>query len=161
MGTDESSRDEIARIVYERSVAELDAQRGELDELRGRAGVVLGAAAIASSFLGGFTLGSDASLGAAEWVAIGSFLGLGILTLGILWPFEWQFGWEPYVLVGDYLDAEPPRVPADVLRDIAIYAGDSLAQNKRKLTVLWWLYRAAIVVLVALIASWLIGMGGT
>jgi hypothetical protein len=161
MASPEPSQDEIASLVYERAMGELEAQRGELDELRGRAGVILGAASIASSFLGGFALGSDASLGTPQWVAIGAFVVLGGLTLAILWPYDWQFGWNPYLLVSEYLDADPPKVPADVRRDLAIYAGDSITGNVSRLKVLWWLYRLAIGALVVLIAGWLIGMGGT
>jgi hypothetical protein len=150
---------ELLRLVYDAAMQSLDAQRGTVDEPRGRAGVVLTAASIASSFLGGFTLSNDAGLGLWSTLAIAAFVAIGLLVFVILWPYGWQFGFEPHDLVRDYVDAEPPPSTNEAQRSLTIYAGDYLADNDRRLTALWWLYRGAIVGLVMLIAFWLIGLG--
>jgi hypothetical protein len=65
-------------------VRSLARQEAQLDAMRSRAGILLSAAAIATSFLGGAAL-SDHRPDGWTWLAIASFAGLAISALVILW----------------------------------------------------------------------------
>jgi hypothetical protein len=65
-------------LAYQEGVRALDEQRVVIDAFRTRAGLLLSAAAIATSFLGGAALRSGTSL--LTWMAIGAFVLLGVVT---------------------------------------------------------------------------------
>jgi hypothetical protein len=146
---------QLINLVYDEAMRALSEQSAALDGLRTRAGLILSAASIASSFLGGLAL-QQGSLDVWSWLGIGAFVFVGALAFVILWPYAWSFNFEPHVLFSDYVDTEPPSSVVDAKRNLAKYAGDYLADNDRILRVLWWVYRVAIILLVLQIAFWLI-----
>src|SRR5207248_4119238 len=71
------------RLLYEESVRALEDQQTALDELRSRTGVLLSAASISTSFLGGLALRAG-TLETPGWVAIGAFVATAIFVCLIL-----------------------------------------------------------------------------
>jgi hypothetical protein len=110
---------EVVEVVYAEAIRSLEGQRGALDNLRGRSGILLSAASIASSFLGGIALGRG-TLSGWGWAAIVSFGLVGVLSLVTLWPFDWVFGFDGHALIRDYIDRSPPATPNEIRRNLAI-----------------------------------------
>jgi hypothetical protein len=90
-----------SRIAYDASVRAIQDQASVLDGLRTRAGTMLAAAALVSSFLGGQAL--RGSTGLKLWslttLAIGAFVLSAVLALLILWPFAFRFSLSAGALI--------------------------------------------------------------
>jgi hypothetical protein len=85
------------KLAYDEAVRALSQQQTVLDNFRTRAGILLSAAAIATSFLGGQAL-RQGSMSAWSWLAVLGFVGLSASTLLILWPRrDWEFAAIPSV----------------------------------------------------------------
>jgi hypothetical protein len=72
-------------LAYDEARRALEDQERVVNELRSRAGVLIAAAAITTSFFGGRTLAVD-EVGVASWAAIVFFALLGATVLVVLWP---------------------------------------------------------------------------
>ena len=69
----------------------LSQQQAVLDNFRTRVGILLSAAAIATSFLGGEAL-SDDGLTMLSWIAVVLFAAVGAVAMFALWPRkDWEF----------------------------------------------------------------------
>jgi len=78
-------------LAYDEAKRALDEQERVVAELRSRAGTLIAAAAITTSFLGGRILSSH-HLHPLAWAAIGCFAFVGITLLALLWPWrDWRF----------------------------------------------------------------------
>jgi hypothetical protein len=144
-------------LAYEEAKRALDDQLGVVAELRGRAGSLIAAAAIATSFFGGQALhGAVHPLG---WIAIACFVGLSFAVLVILWPrHDWQFNLSPADFVATYLEPandEPLTLP-QIHRDLALHMGRSAALNRGQLRWLTIAFRAGALLLVAETIAWII-----
>ncbi|HET9736992.1 MAG TPA: hypothetical protein VFP78_02640 [Solirubrobacteraceae bacterium] len=126
---------------------------------RTRAGVVLSAAAIVTSFLGGQAIAAHGFTTLA-WVAIAAFAILGIAALCVLWPDDnWQFEAIPNQLIATYVEREDDlMVPLYAIhRDLALHMENSYSSNeRRRLRPLRWAFRIAVIALVAEVAIWLV-----
>jgi hypothetical protein len=93
-------------LAYEEARRALDGQERALTAFRTRAGVVLSAAAITTSFLGGQAL-TKHGFTTLSWIAIGAFAVLGVATLCVLWPdHDWQFEAIRNQLISTYIERE-------------------------------------------------------
>jgi hypothetical protein len=146
-------------LAYQEARRALDGQEGALMAFRTRAGVVLSAAAIVTSFLGGQAITAHGFTG-LSWAAIGAFAILGISALCVLWPDDnWQFEAIPNQVIGTYIEREDGLdVPLYAIhRDLALHMENSYSSNERgRLRPLRWAFRVAVVSLVAEVAIWLI-----
>jgi len=82
------------RLAYELATRAVDDQARVLEEVRSRAGTLIAATAIATSFLGGEALArdhDDLSVASPTGVALSCFVISSLLALGILWPFRFGF----------------------------------------------------------------------
>jgi len=78
-------------LAYDEAKRALDQQERVVSELRSRAGTLIAAAAITTSFLGGRILTSH-HLHPLAWAAIGCFAFVGVTLLALLWPWrDWRF----------------------------------------------------------------------
>jgi hypothetical protein len=119
-----------------------------LAELRGRAGTLLAAASLVTSFLGGAVLASPTlekgvvirpPISSWGWLAIVAFRVIGLVTLTILWPYIWRFEMNPLAIVDA---AEAASVaPADLKRDLTGYHWQNFESNQFKLDWLFWAFR--------------------
>jgi hypothetical protein len=81
----EAPKGEPERIAYEIAVRALAQQEGSLDDLRGRAGTLLAASSIVTSFLGGRALDTS---GLDGWTtaALSVFAATVAASIYVLWP---------------------------------------------------------------------------
>lgn len=145
-------------FAYNEAKRALEDQERTVVELRSRAGTLIAAAAITTSFFGGQAL-ADHSLDAAGWAAITCFVALGVAVLAILWPRpDWEFSVEPSLFVSTYLEpdeGEPLSVPL-IHRDLALHMGVSAARNQTQLARLATAFRIAAVLLLAEVIAWVV-----
>jgi hypothetical protein len=147
------SNDEAYALAYEEGRHAVSVQQTVVDNLRGRAGVLLSGAAIATSFLGGQAL-AEGRPSEWSWVAIASFALLGAATLTILWPTTWEFEADPRDIIATYAEVEEPRGLAVIQRDLALHRSGVLAENGRRLDRLVRAFRLASLLLLIEIAAW-------
>ena len=104
-----------------------------LDAMRSRAGILLSAAAIATSFLGGQAL-TEHDPKAWTWLAIASFVGLAISALVILWPRrDWAFAASPGLIISLYLEDDPPWQLSAIHRELALHMDHAYEVNRARL----------------------------
>jgi hypothetical protein len=144
------------KLAYDEAVRALSQQQSVLDNFRTRGGILLSAAAIATSFLGGQAL-RQGSMSAWSWLAVLGFVGLSTSTLLILWPRkEWGFTAIPRRLISIYIETEEPLSVERIHRDLALHMQDSYDRNESGL---WWLivyFRVAVILLSAEVLAWVI-----
>ena len=154
-------------LAYTEARRALDDQERVVSELRTRAGVLIAAAAITTSFFGNEAL-TRASIGYASWLAIGCFCLLGFTVMAILWPRrDWMFSVNARAFIATYLepygpepygpDAEPMALPM-IHRDLALHMEDSFDSNRRQLRVLMGSFRAGAVLLLAEVVAWVVAI---
>jgi hypothetical protein len=146
-------------VVYREAVRALDLQRGALDALRTRAGILLSAGAVATSVIGATSLANGVS--PWDWLATGLFLLFGGLIARILWPRA--EGAEGFTVSARsavrYLESEQAPGLATLYRDLALYAERELDANRRRhLDPLTRAFRAATLAMVADMAAWAVAL---
>jgi hypothetical protein len=115
-------------IAYDEAVRALSQQQSMIDSLRTRAGLLLSAAAVTTSFFGAQTL-SDGGLNIATWLALASFVGLSVASLAILWPHGLEFTANPANVIKSYIETAEPLSVAEIHRDLSLHMHDSYAEN--------------------------------
>jgi hypothetical protein len=138
----------------------LEDQERAVVELRARAGALVAAAAITTSFFGGQTLVKH-SISPAAWIAIACFVLLGFSVLLVLWPRrDWEFSLAPDQFIATYLEpveGEPLALHL-VERDLALHMGRSAEQNRRQLRMLMGIFRIGAALLVVEVLAWVVAL---
>jgi hypothetical protein len=143
-------------LAYEEGVRALDEQRVVIDAFRTRAGLLLSAAAIATSFLGGAALQSGPSL--LTWLAIAAFVLLGGGVVLILWPRgDWEYAARPRRVIESYIEPDALELPL-IHRDLAYHMDASYLLNRGHLRHLVRLFRACSILLVVEIVAWVMAL---
>lgn len=146
-------------LAYEEAKRALDAQQHVVNELRSRAGVLIAAAAITTSFFGGQALDED-NVGIAGWIAIACFGFLGISVLAILWPQpSWAVTVNAKRFIATYIERQDgPRDLPTIHRDLALHMSASYVANGQQLRRLSFAFRAGAALLVGEAAAWVTGI---
>jgi len=154
---EDEDRAGLYELAFDEAGRALDAQERSVSELRSRAGVVIAAAAIATSFFGSRAV-TGGSLRFAAWLAIAAFVGVGATVLGVLWPrSDWSFNADASDIIADY--AEPDAVPVSVAhRDLALHRAAAYSRNARQLRRLFVAFRVGLLLLVLEVAAWLVAL---
>ncbi len=152
---------DLFELTFAEARRNLDAQRGDLDALRGRAGTLLSAVALSTSFFGGLTLTGDGSLTAASWVAFAAFLVASGLIVAILWPRAgWKFTVDPPAIVSEFAAMDPPASMPEVLHSLTLDLHESAVANRERLDRMLATFQWATVALIVEVAAWLVALGG-
>lgn len=159
-------------LVYTESVRAITQQEAALDSLRARTGTLLAAASLITAFLGTAALDRNQALDIVRgephfvtdldllaWTAIGEFVAVAILSLFILWPWTWVFSTSARVLIEDHVDVPDRNSTAQLHRFLALSIESHWDTNQQLLDRLVWLFRAASLVLVSEVVTWLIVLG--
>lgn len=153
-------------ILYEASNRSLARQQSALDNIRVRAGTLLAAAAIVTSFLGaealkdpGSKVGSvDRSLQLPEILAIAAFVGLAITVLVVLWPRGFIFRVSPSYYLKHHIEVDEPWTAERLQRNLAIWQELHVATNQKKLDCMMKWFQAGSVLLVLEVVAWLVDL---
>ena len=149
-----ASQEASYKVAYDEAVRALSQQQGMIDSMRTRAGLLLSAAAITTSFLGAQAL-NDGSPDIATWLALASFVGLSSAALAILWPHRWEFAANPENVIANYIETEEPLSVAEIHRDLSIHMHCSYAENLAGQKQLADRFRLAGVFLTAEVTFWI------
>jgi hypothetical protein len=151
-----SSDADTYTLVLEEARRTLDEQERTVAELRARAGTLISAATIATSFLGApFVMSGH--LGPAASVAIAAFVLLSFATLATLWP-RWQFEFvlSAAQLIDVYVESivEPPATSVRLRRELALHMDRSAQLNRARISRLTTIFRVACALLTTEILAW-------
>lgn len=144
----------LYRVAYEEAVRSLSEQQATIESFRNRTGLLLSAAAVATSFLGGQAIrGRSASL--FSWLALLSFVAVAATSLAILWPRGWEFTADPRAVVEGHVEsAEGARIE-DLYRDLSLCMHGSFLENHHGLKRLAALFQVASALLTIEVVLWM------
>jgi len=149
---------ESYRVAFDEGGRALDAQERTVNELRSRAGILVAAAAIVTSFFGSRAI-SGGELTAASWTATIAFALIGATVLVALWPrSDWEFSASPADFIATYVETDPPATPSLIHRDLALHRSASYDRNARQLRVLFTAFRFGLILLVVEVAAWTVAL---
>jgi hypothetical protein len=144
--------DSTESIIYGEAVRMISEQRGVRDGLRTRAGTLLTAASLVTSFLGSVALSryhdTHPHKGLA-WSGVAAFIGVVVLAVLILVPWwRWTFVMNPKILVEDHL-LGPERTEPDRLRQFLAESYNAYFDQNAK--TLDWMFRFFVIACALLI----------
>ena len=144
-------------LAFEEAGRALDAQERAVNELRSRAGVLIAAAAITTSFFGSRAITGD-GLSVWVWVAVVAFIVVGGSVLTVLWPrTDWSFSASAADIIAEYVEPEPVEFPL-VQRDLALHRSAAYDRNALQLGRLFLVFRLGLIVLVVEVAAWIVAL---
>jgi len=150
----------LYKVAYDEAVRALSEQQEVIESLRTRAGLLLSAAAVTTSFLGAQALdGGDSSLSA--WLATIGFIGVALVSLAILWPREWEFTANPQDLIQTYIENAGPAPAGELHRDLSLHMHASYAVNRAGLKELVIFFQIASGLLTVEVILWVIAIAST
>jgi hypothetical protein len=145
------------QLAFEEARRGLEDQERAVGELRARAGALIAAAAITTSFFGTQAIGDD-DPSAWAWHAIGAFVLVAMTVLAVLWPRrDWEFDLSPAQFVATYLEPanDPPLDMPVIHRDLALHMGTSARRNRVQLRVPMIIFRAGAILLTLEVLAWI------
>ena len=155
----EASR--LYQLAYDEARRRLDAQERAVDELRTRAGTLISAATIATSFLGARFVDSGGQPGNSVWIAVAAFATCLFLAVLCILPLaKWSFYFGTRKLIGEYIETDSPLSPPDTMRDLALHLEDDYKANEIRLVRLYKLFAVSVAALVVEVAAWLAHLAG-
>jgi hypothetical protein len=145
---------ELYKVAYEEAVRALSDQQAAIESVRSRAGLLLSAAAVTTSFLGAQALkGESASL--FSGLALISFVAVAMTSLAILWPRRWEFTANPRRVVKGFVESADAIRLEDLHRDLSLHMHRSYLINHQGLQELALLFQAASGLLTLEVVLWI------
>jgi hypothetical protein len=152
-----SEDDARSAFVYQEALRGLLQQQGAVQSLQTRAATLIFAASFASSLLGSQALADG--LGAWDWIALGLLFGIGVLAVGLLWPYyNLTFRFDPEVLLARYVDVADPLPMSAIHRELALQIKSDWQQNGRIVRRLREALQLALVLLLLEIVAWFVAI---
>jgi hypothetical protein len=148
------------RLAYDEAVRTLSQQEGVMEAFRTRAGVLLSAAAVTTSFLGAQALHTRYA-GLAIWLALACFAGLSGSVLAMLLPSRAEFAANPKRVIAAYIETDRPLSMTEIHRDLAFHMEASHADNNLLLKRLAAAFRLACGLMAAEVALWIVALAST
>ena len=146
------------KLAFDEGGRALDAQERAVNELRSRAGVLVAAAAIATSFFG-TRVATAGSLAVAAWCAITAFALVAASVLAILWPWrDWEFNASPKGLIATYIETTSPATLVEMHRDMALHRSSSCVANETILARLYWAFRVGLFMVAVEVCAWIVAL---
>jgi hypothetical protein len=123
-----------------------------LEDLQSRAGTLLAAATLVTSFLGGRALGGH--FHAWSIIAVAAFVVTGLTVIGVLWP---RHRWRFVVSASAFLKAASDQSPtlAVAHRELALRLEAMYDHNQQRLHELFALFRLSCAFLVLEVIAWI------
>jgi len=128
-------------LAYAAGLQAVEGQASTLRETRDRAGSLLSAAAVAGGLAAGLAFTSDRAAGIDQLGVIGAvlavtgFAGVVITTVMIWRPTEGRFLHDSGVIVGSYIEGDPPMQLPELHRELALWLGRQTESNREMLEV--------------------------
>jgi hypothetical protein len=149
--------DLLYKVAYDEAVRALAEQQAVIDSFRNRAGLLLSAAAITSSFLGAQALrGGD--FGLFAWLALAGFVSVAAASLTVLWPRAWEVSTSSRGVITTYVESAEPAPIEDLHQELSLHMHSSYLTNRRDLAKLVVLLQVASVLLAVEVVLWIIAI---
>jgi hypothetical protein len=152
-----TKRDLSYRVAYDEAVRALSQQQSMIDSLRTRAGLLLPAAAITTSFLGAQALSAGGPT-LVTWSALGAFVAVAVAVLAALWPHRLEFTADAANVIESYVETDEPVLASAIHRDLSLHMHDSYTENKQGQKQLAFRFRLAACLLTLEVILWLIDL---
>jgi hypothetical protein len=152
-----ADKDASYKVAYDEGVRALSQQQILIDSIRTRAGLLLSAGAITTSFLGAQAL-NDGHPDFGTWLALVAFVGLSVAGLSILWPHRWEFNADPANLIETYVETESPAPVSEIHRDLSLHMHRSYVENQAGRDQLATRFRIAGVLLTIEVVVWIVDL---
>lgn len=149
----------LYELAYDEAGRALSEQQSVIDSFRSRAGLLLSAAAITTSFLGAQALGNGPAI--LAWLAMTGFVGVAVASLAILWPRHWELTTNPRNVIRTYIELEESVSIAVAHRDLALHRHTSFIENEKGLARLIVLFQTASILLTIEVVLWIIAIAST
>jgi len=148
-------KDLLYKVAYDEAVRALSEQQAAIDSFRNRAGLLLSAGAVTTSFLGAQALASGSS-NPFSWLALISFVAVAATSLAVLWPRNWDAAANPRDVIKGYIESPEPVSIEELHRELALYMRGSYLDNREGLRRLIVLFQVASVLLAVEVSLWII-----
>ena len=140
------------RLAYDEAVRALRAQADEHGSLRTRAGTILAASLVVTSFFGGQAVARNGSASSLGWLAVVAFVLAGVFSLGVLFPTDLRFASDVGEVVSLIENASATRDPH---RELSLSLASQLDLNRRRIAAMRWTFRASAVAVLAETVFWI------
>jgi hypothetical protein len=140
------------RLAYDEAVRALRAQADEHGSLRTRAGTILAASLVVTSFFGGQAVARNAPAGSLGWLAVITFVLAGVFSLGVLFPSDLRFASNVGEVVSLIETASPTKDP---YRELSLSLAGRLDSNRRRIGAMRWTFRASAVAVLTETVFWI------
>ena len=145
----------MEELAYVEAVRAVEEQSQVLANLQARAGTLLAAASLVTSFLGGRALGG--SFHVWSGLRIAAFVGTSVLTIGVLWPRRhWRFDVSAAGLIAAARAETARDELAHAHEEVALRLGRMFDDNEKTLRTLFRTYRWSAALLIAEVAAWIL-----
>ncbi|WP_420626237.1 hypothetical protein [Candidatus Poriferisodalis sp.] len=128
------------KLAYEAGLNAVGEQASTLRDTRDRAGALLSIAAVAGGLAAGLFFVEGRPVGmswlglAGAVLAVAGFAGVVVATVMIWRPGESQFVHDAGVIVGSYVEGDPPADLPELHRELALWLGDQTNFNRQQLS---------------------------
>jgi hypothetical protein len=145
----------VEELAYVESVRAIEEQSSVLASLQTRAGTLLAASSLVTSFLGGRALSGEFHFWSI--VALGAFVATSLSTVGVLWPrHRWRFVVSPARLIAAARADPADDDVAKAHEEVALRLERMLDDNRATLQSLFRTFRLSCVFLIAEVAAWIL-----
>jgi hypothetical protein len=148
------SDDALYKVAYDEAVRALSEQQAAIESLRGRAGLLLSAAAVVTSFLSAQAL-RGGTAGFCSWLALLSFVALAATSVAILWPRRWELTASPREVMKSLIESDEMVPIKDLHRDLSLQMHDSYLVNHQGLNHLTAFFQVASSLLTIEVVLWI------
>jgi hypothetical protein len=153
---DDVDGDPRGALVYAEATRVLDGQLASLANIQDRAGILLSAASISTSFLAALALRESDRLSTLNWFAVAAFLVVVVVCVALLAPIgRWTFRFNVKALVQNCLEANPPPSLAKMHHDLSIQMDRWNVANGKKLYMMLKSFQVAGLALGVEVAFWI------
>ncbi len=132
----------------------LSEQQAAIESVRSRAGLLLSAAAVTTSFLGAQALQGRSS-SVFSGLALFSFVAVAATSLAILWPRRWEFTANPRRVLKGFTESGEVVQLEELHRDLSLHMHGSYVVNHQGLKELALLFQAASGLLTLEVVLWI------
>jgi hypothetical protein len=155
----EATDDPRLAFIYGEALRGLSHQQGVVESMNARAGNLIFATAFVTSLLGGQSLPNG--LGLWDWVALGLLVGIGVLTVFMVWPYHnYVFRFDPEELLTRYVDSDRGATMPEIHRALALRIKADMAQNWRIVQRLRIALQFGLILLLLETLAWLLALAG-
>jgi hypothetical protein len=145
--------DSLYKVAYDEAVRALSEQQAAIESVRARAGLLLSAAAVTTSFLSAQAL-QGGRIGLFSWLALLCFVAVAVTSLAILWPRTWEFAAYPSGVVGSRIELAEDAQIEDLYRDLSLRMHGSCLENHLALKHLGAFFQVASALLTIEVILW-------